>query len=58
LEAIGEIRVLAERNLLDMLAAGVELRLGGPTFASHLALTIDEPERWLAFLEHHPGNRC
>jgi hypothetical protein len=57
LEPIGEIRVLVERDIIDVLAAGAELRFGWPAFAQHLALTIDEPERWLDFLGRHPGNR-
>jgi hypothetical protein len=57
LEPIGETRVLVAQDLVDVLAAGFELRFGGPAFAQHLALTIDEPERWLDFLGRHPGNR-
>jgi hypothetical protein len=57
LEPIGDMQVFAERSLLGVLAAGVEVRFGGPAFAQHLALTIDEPDRWLDFLGRHPGNR-
>ena len=57
LQPIGDVRVLAERHLLDLLATGAEVKVGGPVFAHHLALAIDQPERWLEFLEHHPGNR-
>jgi hypothetical protein len=57
LEPVGDIRVIAERSLLEILAAGAVLRFGRPEFARHLALMIDEPERWLDFLSCHPGNR-
>ncbi|MBA3688159.1 MAG: hypothetical protein H0W81_04960 [Chloroflexi bacterium] len=57
LEPLGDVRVLAERHLLQLLAARTELRLGGPAFARHLMVVIERPERWLEFLEAHPGNR-
>ena len=57
LDPIGDVRVLAERHLLEPLRAGGELRFRGPAFAHRLALSIDRPERWLKFLERHPGDR-
>ncbi len=57
LDPIGDVRILAEEHLLEPLGAGGELRFGGPAFAQHLTLSIDEPERWLEFLERHPGTR-
>lgn len=57
LEPIDDVRVFAERRLLDLLATGAEVKVGGSVFGHHLALAIDHPERWLEFLEHHPGNR-
>ena len=57
LEPVDGIPVVAERHLLSLLAGGATLRLGGPVFARHLAVSIEHPERWLEFLEHHPGSR-
>jgi hypothetical protein len=57
LDPIGDVRILAEEHLLEPLGAVGELRFGGPAFAQHLTLSIDEPERWLEFLERHPGTR-
>jgi len=48
--------VLAERNLLELLA-GATLRETGLAIARHLAISLDRPERWIEFLEHHPGRR-
>jgi hypothetical protein len=57
LDSIGDVRVLAERYLLEPLRAGGELAFRGPAFAHRLALPIDRPEHWLEFRECHPGNR-
>lgn len=57
LEPLGAVPVFAERALLAVLARGATLRLAGLPFAQHLALTLDEPERWLDFLEHNPRHR-
>jgi len=57
IDPIGDVRVLIERSLLEVLAGGAELRLAGPFFAPHLAVELDRPEDWLAFLERHPANR-
>lgn len=57
IEPLGEIPVLIERSLLEVMSSGAELRLGGPFFAAHLAVELDRPEAWLAFLESHPANR-
>lgn len=57
IDPIGDVRILIERSLLEVLAGGAELRLAGPFFAPHLAVELDRPEDWLAFLERHPANR-
>ena len=54
LEPIGVVRVFAAPQLLDLLAAGAEIRFGGPSFARRLWLALDRPERWLEFLDLHP----
>jgi hypothetical protein len=52
LASIDGVRVFVESRLLDTLkAAGPTLRLGGPPFARHLAIELDEPERWIDFLD-------
>jgi hypothetical protein len=41
-----------ESRLLTLLDdAGPTLRLVGPSFARHLAVELDRPERWIDFLE-------
>jgi hypothetical protein len=55
LPSIDSVRVFAEPRLLPVLVdAGPSLRLGGPPFARHLAVDLDQPERWIDFLER-PG---
>ncbi len=52
LEPIEGVAVVAEPRLLDVLErAGPSLAWGGPIFARHLAVRLDEPEAWIAFLE-------
>jgi hypothetical protein len=49
------VRVFAESRLLAVLAdTDSSLRLRGPSFARHLAIDLDPPERWIDFLEE-PG---
>ncbi|MDQ2940696.1 MAG: hypothetical protein M3R05_00750 [Chloroflexota bacterium] len=55
LASIDGVRVFAAERLMPLLAdAGPTLRLVGPRFARHLALWLDQPERWIEFLEQ-PG---
>ncbi|MBA3689566.1 MAG: hypothetical protein H0W81_12195 [Chloroflexi bacterium] len=55
LASIDGIRVFAAERLLPLLAAaGPTLRLAGPRIAQYLALWLDQPERWIEFLEQ-PG---
>jgi|SRR6266545_4142159 len=55
LASIEGVRVFAASRLLGVLAgARSSLRLGGPPFARHLAVDLDQPERWIDFLEE-PG---
>lgn len=52
LEPVDGVRVVADRHLLDVLAVGEPvLTLAGPSFARHLAVRLDRPEVWIAFLE-------
>jgi hypothetical protein len=52
LSNIEGVRVFAESRLLSLLGeAGTTLRLGGPSFARHLAFDLDRPERWIDFLD-------
>ena len=55
LAPIEGVRVLIEARLRATLAAsGPSVRTGGPPFARHLAIELDEPERWIDFLDS-PG---
>jgi hypothetical protein len=55
LAAIEGVRLFVEPRLLPVLAdAGASLRIGGPPFGRHLAVDLEEPEQWLAFLDQ-PG---
>lgn len=56
LRPIDDVIVLAERSLLDVID-GATLHEGGLPFARHLAITLERPERWIEFLEHHPARR-
>jgi hypothetical protein len=51
------VGVRAEADLLPLLADGAELRLAGPSFAPHLAVSLRHPEAWLDYLETHPQSR-
>jgi len=55
LASIEGVPVFVELRLLPVLREGVAtLILAGPTFARHLAVRLERPERWLDFLEE-PG---
>jgi hypothetical protein len=55
LASIESVPVFVEGRLLAVLRDGVgTLGLAGPTFARHLAVRLERPERWLDFLEE-PG---
>ena len=55
LARIEGVPVFVERRLLPVLREGIaSLSLAGPTFARHLAVRLERPERWLDFLEE-PG---
>ena len=56
LEPLEGVKVLAERSLLELLP-GATLHETGLPVARHLAISLDRPERWIEFLEHHPGRR-
>ena len=52
LARIEGVRVFVESRLLPTLeVAGPTLRLGGPPFARHVAVGLEEPERWIDFLD-------
>ncbi|HEY8867867.1 MAG TPA: hypothetical protein VIM30_00590 [Candidatus Limnocylindrales bacterium] len=49
------VRLYAQVRLLPILReAGPSLRLGRGVFGRHLAVGLEQPERWIAFLEE-PG---
>jgi hypothetical protein len=46
------VPVVADARLVELLeSAGPVLRLAGPPFARHLAVALERPERWIAFLD-------
>ena len=52
LASIEGVPVFAEARLLPVLNdAALTLRLGGPIFARHLAISLDPGSRWIEFLE-------
>ena len=51
------LRVVVERDIVEVLAGGAELRSTGPSFAPRLGIALDQPETWLDFLHTHPHNR-
>ena len=52
LESIEGVPVFAEERLLPVLEdAELTLRLGGPIFARHLAVSLDPGSSWIEFLE-------
>ena len=57
LDSVDDVRVVAEIDILPILAGGAEVRLAGPSFAPHLALSLTRPEAWLDFLHTHPHRR-
>ncbi len=51
LAPIEGVPLVADERLLDLLAsAGPTIRLGGPPFARHLAIDLDDPAAWIDFL--------
>lgn len=56
LEPLEGVTVIAERTLLDLLD-GAMIREAGLPAVRHLAISVTRPERWIAFLEHHPARR-
>jgi hypothetical protein len=56
LEALDGVSVIAERSLIGLLI-GATIREGGLPLARHLAISLDRPEQWIEFLEHHPAPR-
>jgi len=52
LAPIEGVRVFVESRLMGILGdAGPSLRLGGFGFARHVAVDLEEPERWIEFLD-------
>lgn len=52
LAPIEGVRLFAEMRLLAVLGeGGSSLRMGGPPFARHLAIDLEEPELWIDFLD-------
>jgi hypothetical protein len=52
LSSVEGVRVFADARLLELLRdAGANLRMAGPPFARHLAVSLDRPEQWIDFLE-------
>jgi len=56
LEPIAGVRVVAEASLVELLDQA-ELRAGRAFARSQLWIDLDRPERWLDFLDAHPGSR-
>jgi hypothetical protein len=56
LEPVEGITVLAERSLVDLLS-GATLREAGLPKLRHMAISLETPERWIDFLQHHPAPR-
>jgi hypothetical protein len=56
LEPIGGVRVVAEASLVGLLDEA-RLRLGRALAGRELWIDLDRPERWLDFLDAHPGPR-
>ncbi|HEY7938044.1 MAG TPA: hypothetical protein VID26_13065 [Candidatus Limnocylindrales bacterium] len=55
LAPIEGVRLFVETRLLPVIRdAGASLRLAGPSFARHLAVDLELPDRWIEFLEE-PG---
>jgi hypothetical protein len=52
LQDVDGIRTFAEQRLIPVLESAVlTVRLAGPPFARHLAVSLDPPSRWLDFLD-------
>jgi hypothetical protein len=51
------VRILAEGHLIGLLADGAALARAPHLTGRHMAIRLDRPERWIAFLESHPRNR-
>jgi hypothetical protein len=52
LAVVEGVPLFVERRLLSVLAdAGPSLVLAGPPFARHLAIELEQPERWIDFLD-------
>ena len=56
LEPIGEVSILAQRHLVDLLD-GATLREAGPPWASPPGDLASRPEAWIDFLDRHPSRR-
>jgi hypothetical protein len=56
LQPLEGVTVLAERSLLELLD-GATLHEARLPVARHLTISLDRPERWIEFLEHHPARR-
>jgi hypothetical protein len=55
IEPIGGVPVLIERHLVGLLASGAGLRCQSRPWGHVMSLSLVQPERWVAFLESHPG---
>jgi hypothetical protein len=55
IEPIGDVRVLVERHLIGLLASGAGLCRHSRPWGQVLSLSLVQPERWVDFLESHPG---
>ena len=55
LAAVDDVRLFVETRLVPVIRdAGASLRMAGLPFARHLAVHLEVPDRWIAFLEE-PG---
>jgi hypothetical protein len=55
LTAVEDVRLFVETRLVPVIRdAGASLRMAGLPFVRHLAVELEVPDRWIAFLEE-PG---
>jgi hypothetical protein len=56
IQPVHGVRVLVERNLVDLLGTGAVLRRRSLPWPRSLAIFLAKPELWMTFVEAHPGH--